>query len=163
MRTKFITLLIVSLVLSYGNNLNSQNVKSSKNDELLSQLKATTTVFFIKNSKSTYAELIKKAVLSVWTITPLIFADIDSAAKYITDPNYSYFQIQGYTKSTRSGGGLQYSNTHFYLSLELLKEVNKKGKPVTIELSRIELYPNLEKIARRQSKKKYIDKGLFII
>ncbi len=37
----------------------------------------------------------------------------------------------------------EYSNTHYYLSLRLFKEVSKKGKMLTNGLCRIELYPNI--------------------
>jgi len=105
----------------------------------MDQLKATTTVFFYSKKQGPNIDLIKQAVTEGWKLTPLIFADISTFDKYASDPKYSYFIIEGYTKQSNS-----LTNTHYYINLRLFKEVTKKGKLITTGLCRIELYPNTQ-------------------
>jgi hypothetical protein len=118
-------------------------LKKNYADEIIKQLKATKTVFFYKKDNSPSIDSIKKAISSAWNLTPIIFDDIEKFQSYATNPEYSYFIIEGVTTTTSSSTGT-YSNTHYYLTLRLFKEVSKKGKVKTTGLCRIELYPNFE-------------------
>ena len=121
------------------------NIKASKEEatEQLSKLKETSTVFFYKKSRNYPIDSIKQAITSSWDLTPLIFEDISKAEKYMTNPKFSYFDIEGYV-NTSSSQALTYSNVHYYLVLRMYKEENKKGKIITTPLCRIELFPNYE-------------------
>lgn len=108
-------------------------------DEVMAQLKATTTVFFYSKQQKSEIEPIKQAVTDGWKLTPLIFDDISKFDKYASNPKYSYFVIEGFTKQSNYT-----SNTHYYINLRLFKEVTKKGNIVSTGLCRIELYPNTQ-------------------
>ncbi len=120
-------------------NVLKANAKQEFSQETIDQLKATTTVFFYSKQQQSEIEFIKQAVTDGWTLTPLIFDDISSFEKYASDPQYSYFIIEGYTAQSSS-----MSTTHYYLNLRLFKDVSKKGKINTTGLCRIELYPNTQ-------------------
>jgi len=126
------------------------NIKASKEEaaEQLTRLKGTTTVFFYKKSRTYSIDSIKQAVTSAWDLTPIIFEDISKADKYASDPKYSYFSIEGISKTTTKTTGVTSrnlnTNTHYYLVLRVFKEETKKGKIKTDPLCRIELFPNYE-------------------
>ncbi|OQP50878.1 hypothetical protein A4H97_03365 [Niastella yeongjuensis] len=113
--------------------------KQQFNKETIDQLKATTTVFFYSKEQKSEIESIKKAVTDGWNLTPLVFDEISRFEKYASDPKYSYFIIEGFTKESGS-----VSATHYYLNLRLFKDVSKKGKISTTGLCRVELYPNTQ-------------------
>ena len=108
--------------------------------KIINQLKTTKTVFFYKKDKSQKNDSIKAAISSVWNFTPIIFDDIENFEKYASDPNYSYFDIEG-VSTTSSGSTGAYSFVHYYLALRLFQNVGRKGKINTLGLCRIELYP----------------------
>lgn len=120
-------------------------LKRDFNVDIINQLKATTTVFFYKPDNATQLDSLKEAVSAGWDLTPIVFDDIDNFDKYASDKNYSYFIIEGLTSTTSSGSG-SYSNSHYYLTLRLFKDVSKKGKVLTNGLCRIELYPDFTTI-----------------
>lgn len=132
--------------------------KTSK--EILTQLKATTTVFFYSKLQESQIDSIKQAVAEGWKVTPLIFDDISNSDKYTSDPKYSYFIITKYTTETRSGSG-SYSNTHYFLNLRLFKEKTKKGNITSIGLCRIELYPNYNTLFGVNKAENMYNKGAF--
>lgn len=133
---------------------------SNTSKEILDQLKATTTVFFYSKLQESQIDSIKQAVAEGWKVTPLIFDDISNADKYTSDPKYSYFIISKYTTETRSGSG-SYSNTHYFLSLRLFREKNKKGNIITTGLCRIELYPNYNTLFGVNKAENMYNKGAF--
>jgi len=115
-------------------------IESKKfSDEVMAQLKATTTVFFYSKQQKTEIEPIKQALIDGWKLTPLIFDEISKFDKYASNPKYSYFIIEGFTKQSNYT-----SNTHYYINLRVFKEVTKKGNIVSTGLCRIELYPNTQ-------------------
>src|SRR5687767_4852632 len=72
-------------------------IQSKKfSNEMMDQLKATTTVFFYSKQQGSEIDSIKQAVAEAWKLTPLIFADISKFDKYASDPKYSYFIIEGF-------------------------------------------------------------------
>src|ERR1700749_4004414 len=121
-------------------------LKRNFSDDIISQLKNTQTVFFYKKDNIAALDSFRQAIIGSWDLTTLLFDDIDNFEKYASDPQYSYFIIEGITTTVyNQQGGMttsEYSNTHYYLSLRLFKEVSKKGKMLTNGLCRIELYPN---------------------
>ncbi len=149
---KLLTAFAIAILLLTGPALFAQvNIKASKEEaaDQLSRLKGTTTVFFYKKSRTYSIDSIKQAVSSSWDITPIIFEDIAKADKYTSNPKYSYFDIEGIsktaTKTTTYGTTRNLNtNTHYYLVLRLFKEETKKGKIKTDPLCRIELFPNYE-------------------
>jgi len=110
-------------------------------DELINKLKATTTVFFHNKINEAQNDSIEAVIKSSWTLTPIIFDDIENFAKYASDPKFSYFIIEGNT-TVHSSSSNTYSNTHYYLTLRLFKDIGKKGVINTYGFCRIELYPN---------------------
>jgi len=108
-------------------------------DDVMGQLKATTTVFFYSKQQKSEIESIKQAVTDGWKLTPLVFDDISKFDKYASNPKYSYFIIEGFTKQSNYT-----SNTHYYINLRVFKEVTKKGNIISTGLCRIELYPNTQ-------------------
>jgi len=150
MRKLLIVLIIAALLLSSQVLPAQVNIKASKDEaaEQLARLKGTTTVFFYKKSRTYSIDSIKQAVTSAWDLTPIIFEDINKAEKYIADPKYSFFSIEGISKTTTKTTGITSrninTNTHYYLVLRIYKEETKKGKIKTTPLCRIELFPNYE-------------------
>lgn len=118
--------------------------KETFNNNTISQLKATTTVFFYQKEKGISNDSLEKAIKEAWTLTPVIFDDLSNADKYAGDPAYSYFVIEGVKTTVSKSNGFSYSNIHYYLALKVFKEVTKKGKVITDGLYRIELFPNFE-------------------
>ena len=116
------------------------------NPAIISQLKATTTVFFYDKSVESKIDSLKQAIKSGWDLTPIIFDDINNFNKYASDKKYSYFVIEGYTITSTSMAysSANLSGTHYYLTLRLSKEAIKKGDATTYGLCRIELYPNFQ-------------------
>lgn len=142
-------------------------IKKTFGDDIINQLKATKTVFFYKKDKASKNDSLETAISSAWNLTPIIFEDISNFQKYASDPQYSYFSIEGVNTETSSSSG-SYSNTHYYLTLRLFKEVDKKGEIKTLGLCRVELYPNYNtiKIGATGGKSatvinKLYDKGIF--
>lgn len=132
-------------------------IQSQKfSNEIMDQLKATTTVFFYSKQQGSEIDSIKQTVAEGWKLTPLIFADISKFEKYASDPKYSYFIIEGFTKQTSS-----YSNTHYYLNLRLFKEVTRKGNIITTGLCRIELYPNTQTFLMNSGKAAEVIENLY--
>lgn len=128
--------------------------------EIMDQLRATTTVFFYSKMQESQIDSIKQAVAQGWKITPLIFDDISNSANYTSDPKYSYFVIRKLTKETKTGSGY-YSNSHYFLTLLLFKEKTKKGKINTLDLCRIELYPNKATLFGENKAENMYNKGAF--
>ena len=123
-------------------------IQSKKfSNEMMDQLKATTTVFFYSKQQGSEIDSIKQAVTDGWKLTPLIFDDINRFEKYASNPKYSYFIIEGITKQSNYT-----SNTHYYINLRLFKEVNRKGNILTTGLCRIELYPNTQTLNMNSGK-----------
>ena len=116
-------------------------LKRSFSPGVIEQLKGTKTVFFLPKDNTGKNDSIQSAVSSVWDLSPLLFDDISNFSKYASDPQYSYFDIEG-VSTTVSMSSSSYTNTHYYLVLRLFKEVNTKGKIITQGLCRIELYSN---------------------
>ncbi|NML22400.1 hypothetical protein HHL16_16065 [Pseudoflavitalea sp. G-6-1-2] len=113
-------------------------------DDAIAKLKATKTVFFYQKENGVANDSLEKAISEAWTLTPIIFDDFSNANKYAGNPAYSYFVIEGVKTTVSRSNGFSYSNIHYYLALNVFKEVTKKGKVVTDGLYRIELFPNFE-------------------
>lgn len=110
--------------------------KFSKED--ISKLKASKTVFVYRENDD--LEALQKAIKEVWTITEISFVPF-SEMKKIDLKNSSIFSIAGVnTNVTRMSSGMNYDNTHIYLSLWMLGK-SKKGKKVKKSYCRIELHP----------------------
>ena len=110
--------------------------KEIYSEDVMNKLKSTTTVFFLKKATPEELEPIKKAIVEVWKLTPLIFDDISKFNQYAANPKYSYISIEGVTY-LQSGVTL---DTHFYLALRLFNDISTKGKIHTIGLCRLELF-----------------------
>jgi len=127
-----------------------QSLKKDITDDMIEQLKSTTTVFFYKKDQIGQLDSLKEAATAGWNLTHLIFDDISNFDKYASDPKYSYFAIEGYTTTYQSavGPGANASGfTHYFLGLRDFKDIDNKGKITTNGFCRIELYPNLATIA----------------
>lgn len=147
MRTKTALLLSMFTLLVANNKIIAQNTqtrflmkKETYSDEVMNQLKATTTVFFLKKAKPAELEPFKKAISEVWTITPIIFADISKFAQYAANPKYSYIAIEG---SSYSESGVTVS-THLYLALRLSNMTSAKDRDNNLGLFRLELFPSFQ-------------------
>lgn len=123
-------------------------------DNTIDQLKATQTVFFYKKENGAANDSLEQAISEGWTLTKLIFDDLNNIGKYAGNPAYSYFVIEGVSTTVSRSNGFSYSNIHYYLALRLFKEVTKKGKVITDGLYRIELFPNFETMMMGQKGKK---------
>jgi|CXWL01.1.fsa_nt_gi hypothetical protein len=110
-------------------------------NDVMEQFKKTTTVFFYGNELESTIDSLKKAITSVWDITPIIFEKLAKFDSYASKSEYSYFVIEGMTRYVQ-GRSISYTHTHYYLALRLFKEVSKTGKIITTGLYRIELSPN---------------------
>lgn len=110
-------------------------------EEVINQLKGTTTVFFHNKINEAQNDSIEAAIKSSWSLTPIIFDDFENFGKYATDPKFSYFVIEGNTTIHSSSTGT-YRSTHYYLTLRLFKDLGKKGVINTYGFCRIELFPN---------------------
>jgi hypothetical protein len=128
----------VTAIAQYG-DIRAAIQSQKFSDEVMAQLKATTTVFFYSKQQKTEIDSIKQAITDGWKLTPLIFDDISKFDKYASNPKYSYFIIEGFTKESKYT-----SNTHYYINLRVFKEVTKKGNIISTGLCRIELYPNTQ-------------------
>jgi len=128
-------------------------LKRTFSADIMDQLKATTSVFFYKKENELQLDSLKQAVTAGWDLTPLVFADLGNFSTYASDPKYSYFVIEGITTTVTSQTG-SYTNTHYYLTLQLFKGVDKKGKMLTNGLCRIELYPNNSTLFSGPNRKK---------
>lgn len=115
------------------------------NEEVISNLKKTKTVFFYKKDKKKQFDSLKAVLSSVWDLTPLLFDDIDNIEKYVGDSKYSYFALEAsifnYEGSIRS-----YTNKRYYLGLRTFKGLGKKDKVITDGLGRIELFTSYQSI-----------------
>jgi hypothetical protein len=125
-------------------------LKRSFSDEIIDQLKNTQTVFFYKKDNIDAVDSFKQAITASWDLTPIIFDDIDNFEKYASDPKFSYFIIEGISTTVYTQNGSMttssYTNTHYFLTLRLFKDISRKGKVQTNGLCRIELYPNTESL-----------------
>lgn len=152
MKTLFPASVIIVFLFSCFPALAQVNIKASKEEaaEQLTKLKGTTTVFFYKKSRTYSIDSIKQAVSSSWDLTPIIFEDINKLDKYTGNPKYSYFSIEGISKTTQVTNANTNTtrnlntNVHYYLVLRLFKEETKSGKIKTDPLCRIELFPDFE-------------------
>jgi hypothetical protein len=106
----------------------------------MDKLKATTTVFFYSDKDTSRLDLFKKAVTGAWTLTPVVFANINDFYTYASDPRYSYFILERISIIVRDGN-IQTNSDYIYLSLRVPTEVSRKGRIRTEALCRIELYP----------------------
>lgn len=144
---KKIVLLFILLIHLFGlQDIKAQlNIKASKEEaiEQFNTLKATTTVFFYKKSKAYSIDSIKQAITSAWDLTPIIFEDFSKADKYMSNPKYSFFSIEG-NSFTRTSAALTSTSTQYYLVLRIHKGEDKRGNIITTPLCRIELFPNYE-------------------
>ena len=115
-------------------------MKSGKfTKEDLSRLKTSKTVFVYRESDD--LEALQKAIKEVWTVTEISFVPF-SEMKKIDLKNTSVFSIAGLnTNVTNLSSGMNYDNTHIYLSL-WMQGKNKKGKKVKNSYCRIELHPS---------------------
>lgn len=147
MKKKIIILQLLLLLGIFTQTKAQLNIKATKEqaEEQLNRLKATTTVFFYKKSKNFSIDSIKQAISSVWDLTPIIFEDINKAEKYMSNPKFSFFDIEGYVHTT-SSQAISYSSVHYYLVLRVYKEEDKKGRTINTPLCRIELFPSYETI-----------------
>lgn len=149
MTKSFVLLLAVAAGL-YGCSANKSSRapymmgKETFKDDIIDQLKATKTVFFYQKDKGMPNDSLEQAVTEGWTLTPVVFDELSNIDKYGGNPAYSYFVIEGVKTTVTRSNGFSYSNIHYYLALNLFKEVTKKGKVKTEGLYRIELFPNFE-------------------
>lgn len=107
----------------------------------LSELKSTKTVFLYR--KDDKVEELEKAIKSVWTLTEISlipYSDIDK----IDFSNTSIFSLGGFNTNTWNiSSGMNYDNTHIYLSLWMSAKEGK-GKKAKKTFCRIELHPTFE-------------------
>lgn len=120
-------------------------LKKNITDDVIDRLKATKTVFFYKKDNSLAIDSLKQAISSGWKLTPIVFDGIENFGRYAGNPDYSYFVIEGVNTTTETKT-INYSTTHYYLTLHLNKPAAKKGEPKLHGLCRIDLYPNYETI-----------------
>jgi len=128
--------------------------------EIVDQLKATTTVFFYSKQQTTEIELIKQAVTDGWKLTPVIFEDISSYSKYASDPKYSFFIIEG-SSSQVYYDHHHYSINYYYIQLRIFDKIDKDGNVRTAGLCRIELYPNTKTLFTDNGKADQIIEKLY--
>src|SRR5580658_4675411 len=62
--------------------------------QTINRLRATTTVFFVRDTSDQSFNSIKRAVTEAWDLTPLVFDNYSNFSKYAGDPLYSYFSIE---------------------------------------------------------------------
>ncbi|MGN6420699.1 MAG: hypothetical protein ACTHMC_24525 [Pseudobacter sp.] len=149
MTKSFILLLAVVIALAGCSANKSSRApymmgKETFNDKIIDQLKSTKTVFFYQKDKGMPNDTLEQAIQEGWTLTPVVFDELSNFSKYGGNPAYSYFVIEGVKTTVTRSNGFSYSTIHYYLALNLFKEVTKKGKLITEGLCRIELFPNFE-------------------
>jgi hypothetical protein len=112
-------------------------------------LKQTTTLFTYTKEEKDSLEILKKAILSVWSLTKIDFIPLEDLHKYIDDPKYSFFSIDGQNiKTTWSNRdnpveNTSWNNTYIYLNL-WTQTKDKKGRVERFSYARIELFPSFE-------------------
>lgn len=109
--------------------------------QTISRLRATTTVFFVRDTSDQSFNAVKKAVSEAWDLTPLVFDNYSNFSRYAVDPQYSCFSIE--TKRTVTGSSsFCFTSDYCYLVLRFINEVSKNGEISTLELCRIALFPD---------------------
>lgn len=141
-------ILMVITALTIGSSIQAQigvgpielvKMKAGEfSEEAISKLKASKTVFIYRESDN--IEELKKAVQEVWEITEISFQPY-SKLNTINLKNTSVFSIGGVNTKTWKFSGMNYDNTHLYLSL-WMQGKNKKGKKIKNSYCRIELHPS---------------------
>lgn len=117
--------------------------KKKYDDQTMNRLTATTTVFFVRDTSDQSFDSVKRAVSEAWDLTPLVFDNYSNFSKYTGDPTYSYFSIE--TMRVVSGStSYSFTNDYCYLVLRFINDVSKKGKINTLDLCRIELFPDIK-------------------
>lgn len=107
-------------------------------NEVIRKLKASKTVFIYRETDD--LKKLKKAIQEVWNITEISFLPY-SKISMIDLEKTSIFSIRGVnTNIWNITSGMNYDNTHIYLSLWMIGE-NKKGKKIHESFCRIELHP----------------------
>jgi hypothetical protein len=142
--------LVIIAFVSFSNLIAQDFTKTSEkymypsrqfDNDLMTHFKNTKTVFFYSNYNSNQIDSLKQALSSVWDLTPLIFDDIENAAKYVDNPDYSYFSIETEYLSNHGDPGKLIFHLYGYIALRLFEDASKKCK-LSQGLGRIELYPN---------------------
>lgn len=169
-RTKFLMAILAILfsiptkAQAFGELLKS---RSKISEEQLSMFKETKTVFFYKKDTDSALTRLKAAVLSGWTITPVIFDDFKNFNKYSDSAKYSHFTIDGdYTHLAMDSRGNVINNRMFGLVLRMVQGTTKKGKPKIIGLGMFLLHANAETGGLAQKKNNEVlpaiyDRGWF--
>jgi len=111
-----------------------------KKQAILKYFKNTTTIFIARNDDE--VDVLQEELNKVWKITPLKVVKYDELQNYLTEENYSFFEIKGLKVTIEKT-----ESTSLYLSLYFSK-INKKGKLASWRIAKLELSPNRKTLLR---------------
>jgi len=125
-----------------------------KKQAILKYFKNTTTIFIARNDDE--VDVLQEELNKVWKITPLKVVKYDELQNYLTEENYSFFEIKGLKVTIEKT-----ESTSLYLSLYFSK-INKKGKLASWRIAKLELSPNRKTLLRFYESKDTIKHYMYL-